>query len=237
MTPPSIWTRKNTEAAGSPPPPLNRSVLLPARRCVLRVAAWRGRVVGRTAGTGATRVLAVPGSCLRPGGDVHQEELRARLAVALEADAACDVRTDLHERRHHTTERSVKRAEVQAVLDRAQARHRRRVRLVVDVEGLLRRQGVTDVRLRLLVLGTLTGTQEGRDGDRNKDCDDQDDHHQLDQGEPFVIVVQSVADSLEHVSPPVGSWFSTAGGIGPARALLEGANATNSGHSGRGREK
>src|SRR5947208_16164176 len=117
MSSPSIHPSKHSFPARRSSDLLNRSVLLPARRCVLRLAAWRGRVVGRTAGTGATRVLAVPGSCLRPGGDVHQEELRARLAVALEADAACDVRTDLHERRHHTTERSVKRAEVQAVLD------------------------------------------------------------------------------------------------------------------------
>src|SRR5947199_1268887 len=89
----------------------------PRRSDLLRVAAWRGRVVGRTAGTGATRVLAVPGSGLRPGRDVHHEERRARLAVDLEADAAGDVRTDLHDRRHHTTERSRKRAEVQAVPD------------------------------------------------------------------------------------------------------------------------
>src|SRR5437763_13778433 len=112
---------ENTEAAGSPPPPLNRSVLLPARRCVLRVAAWRGRVVGLTAGTGATRVLAVPGSCLRPGGDVHQEELRARLAVALDADVARDLRSTLFPYTTLFRSRSVKRAEVQAVLDRAQA--------------------------------------------------------------------------------------------------------------------
>jgi len=36
-------------------------------------------------------------------------------------------------------------------------------------------------------MSTGTGSEEGRDGDRHENGNDQYDHHQLDQGEAFVV--------------------------------------------------
>src|SRR3954452_9748883 len=57
------------------------------------------------------------------------------------------------------------------------------VRLVVGVIGLHRRRRVADEALGGRVLGLLTLAEEGRQGDRGKDADDQDDDQELDEGE------------------------------------------------------
>src|SRR5439155_26351159 len=78
------------------------------------------------------------------------------------------------------------------------------VALVVDVEPLLCGERVAYVRLRLLGLRTLTGTEEGVDADRDKDGNDEHDHHQLDEGEPslFPPALEALADGDEHAFPP-----------------------------------
>src|SRR5436190_527413 len=98
-----------------PPLPDALSSLLPACRGVLREARGRRGVI-----CGARGVLAVPRTSLCAGRDVDEEELRTRLRVALEADAAGGVGTHRHERRLHTTDACVHGGEVQGVLDRAQ---------------------------------------------------------------------------------------------------------------------
>ena len=62
------------------------------------------------------------------------------------------------------------------------------VRLVVGVHRLLGGQTVTKVGLSRTVLGTLTCTQERRNGDRDQDGNDQHDHHQLNEGEALLLV-------------------------------------------------
>src|SRR5436305_8690171 len=81
-------------------------------------------------------VLGVPRSCLRPGGDVHQVELRTRLRVRLQANAAGGVGDQLSTRLNYSHVRSAYPVVGLNKINRTQGRRRRRVRQVVDVVGL-----------------------------------------------------------------------------------------------------
>ena len=75
----------------------------------------------------------------------------------------------------------------------------RRTRVVARVRvGRLRgHQGVAQARLSRSVLRPLTGTEEGRQRDGDQDADDQNDHHQLDEGETFLLIC-AVQEAREH---------------------------------------
>ena len=62
------------------------------------------------------------------------------------------------------------------------------VGLVVGVERLHRGLSLTDGRLGLGVLRTRALAEEGGQGDRGKDADDQNDDQELDEGEALLVL-------------------------------------------------
>ena len=80
--------------------------------------------------------------------------------------------------------------------------HVGRERLVVREEGLLGGEAVAEVGLRRTVLRPLTGTKEGRNGDRDQDGNDQDDNHELDERETFLVVPAGLEGVDQHLYDP-----------------------------------
>ena len=74
-----------------------------------------------------------------------------------------------------------------------------RERLVVGVNNLRGRVTVAEVGLGGTVGRTLTGTKEGRDGDRDENGNDEHDHHELDERKPVLVGAEALANGLEHV--------------------------------------
>jgi len=73
---------------------------------------------------------------------------------------------------------------------------------VVREAGLRGRERVPEARLGRLVVRPVPGAQERRQSDGDQDADDQNDHHQLDKGEAFVLT-DALRETLEHLpSPP-----------------------------------
>src|SRR5512132_171026 len=71
------------------------------------------------------------------------------------------------------------------------------VPVAVREEGLGGGDAVPQVRLRRPVLRPGPGAEEGRKSDGDQDADDQNDHHQLDEGEALVLL-PSLPETLEH---------------------------------------
>ena len=71
------------------------------------------------------------------------------------------------------------------------------VRVTVREERLRGGEPVPQVRLCSPVLGPLTGAEEGRQSDGDQDADDQNDHHQLDEGEALVVL-PALPEAFEH---------------------------------------
>ena len=91
----------------------------------------------------------------------------------------------------------------------ARSSRRRRVGVVlaVGVDGLGGGEAVAEARLSRLVLCTLTGTEEGRDGDGNQDRNDEHDHHQLDERESTLIVPVPPGPQLGNNVHCIPLWF------------------------------
>src|SRR5213079_228846 len=72
---------------------------------------------------------------------------------------------------------------------------------------LRRSHGVPEARLSCPILRPRPGTQERGKCDGNQDADDQNHHHQLDEGESPVLIVHLTSDLLDHVDvtpfPPI----------------------------------
>src|SRR5207244_5646931 len=77
-------------------------------------------------------------------------------------------------------------------------------RVRVSEDGLRRGERVADGRLRRPVLRPGPSTEERGQGDGDQDADDQNDHHQFDEGETLLAVLQLACDLAHHVmySPP-----------------------------------
>ena len=54
------------------------------------------------------------------------------------------------------------------------------------------------VGLGCTILGTLTGAEEGGDGDRQEDGDDEHDDHELDEGETLILTLHALAKRCNH---------------------------------------
>src|SRR5258708_3515353 len=68
------------------------------------------------------------------------------------------------------------------------------VALLVGVVGLLGRESVAQGGLGSPVLGTLASAEEGRDGNGDQDGDDQNDDHELDEGETLLPILHALAN-------------------------------------------
>src|SRR3954452_9103587 len=102
---------------------------------------------------------------------------RAGHDVALTADSGVDLAVGVADRqaRGVAAELAVSR------------RHAVRESVLVGETSLDLRHQVARVGLRRSVLALLLLAQEGRQSDRGKDADDQDDDEELDQGEPALL--------------------------------------------------
>src|SRR5205814_615596 len=87
-------------------------------------------------------------------------------------------------------------------VDLAGCRHTLRVVLLVRVAGLDLRHHVARIGLRRRVLALLLLAEEGRQGDRGKNADDQDDDEELDQREAALLGLNSLAELPQHLTPP-----------------------------------
>ena len=180
------------------------------------------------------RNLGVVGPGLRTGRDIHETEDRARLRLLVQAhDRARHNRRSGRVTNRHVQDVDVVGLHVVPVerrLDVDHVRGRRVVRLVVHVHRLLGGQTVTQVRLSRTVLGALTSAEEGGDSNSDQDGNDQNDHHQLDEGEAFLVVPTTRAqagdkahgffpsEEVNHPARPVtGCRADTCGG-GPTLA-------------------
>ena len=83
-----------------------------------------------------------------------------------------------------------------------------RVVLRVGKARLDMRDQVARIGLRRRVLALLLLTQEGRQGDRGKDADDQNDDKELHEREA-ILVVRAIAQLVQHV-PSKGDLFGCA---------------------------
>src|SRR4051794_37340864 len=79
------------------------------------------------------------------------------------------------------------------------------VRVHAGVVGRARldlRDEIASVRLRLRVLTLLLLTEEGRQGDRGKNADDEDHHEELDEREALLLAVDPLGKLPQHCTPP-----------------------------------
>src|SRR5205807_8056589 len=75
------------------------------------------------------------------------------------------------------------------------------------------RHEVTGVRLRVRVLALLLLAEEGRQGNRGKDADDQNDDEELDKGKTALLGLNTLAELPQHsLGPP---WDGCASSAGP----------------------
>src|SRR4051794_11442194 len=82
------------------------------------------------------------------------------------------------------------------------------VRVHAGVVGRARldlRHEVASVRLRLRVLTLLLLTEEGRQGDRGKNADDEDHHEELDERKALLLAVDPLGKLPQHVSLLLGA--------------------------------
>src|SRR6478752_7546458 len=120
-------------------------------------------------------------------------------------------RTDVH--RNRLRGRGGSRLERQAGLRGGEAGHERTagraVGVLVGVDALGVGECVAEARLSRLVLRTGLGAEEGRDGDRDQNGNDQHHDHELDERETTLVVLTPSPQVRKHVLhcdvPPSGS--------------------------------
>src|SRR3954453_11472279 len=169
--------------------------------------------LGETSSVGASRLPLV---ALRVGGlaatlaDVVAATRRDTRGAALRDR---EVRPRLRGRRHGVARGTDGRGgHLTAVRADVEARVRERgsaaVRVhagVVGRAGLDLRHEVAGVRLRLRVLALLLLAEEGRQGDRGKNADDEDHHEELDERKALLLAVDPLGKLPQHLHSSLGA--------------------------------